>query len=271
VAQAKELVTAAIARAQADLDKALSELEKIPAVNMSTVAYSAHALNNYLTVTGAAVELMLQHLRGHPDPQLQAWLEGLQHATHLMIRTVSQLLSTSTTAETVLRFERVDLSWLVQRLCTYYERVAEQKSIRLDVDPAGDVPPVWTDRVGVAAVLDNLLSNAIKFTESGKHVSVRVQGEKDGAVCSVRDQGPGLSEADQARLFQKGVKLTPRPTAGEPSTGYGLAVARELIEKLGGTIWCESVLGQGCCFSFRVPAYQEPTPAPGGPETEDPG
>jgi len=73
----------------------------------------------------------------------------------------------------------------------------------------------------------------------------------------VRDEGPGLSREDQGQLFQRGAKLTPRPTAGELSTGYGLAVAKEWIEKLGGTIWCESELGRGACFSFRVPVYRE--------------
>jgi signal transduction histidine kinase len=94
-------------------------------------------------------------------------------------------------------------------------------------------------------------------------IHVRVRGEAGWGVCEVRDEGPGLSPADQARLFQRGVRLAPRPTGGEPSTGYGLAVAKELVEKLGGAIWCESVLGQGCCFSFRLPAYQELTPSPG--------
>jgi two-component system sensor histidine kinase/response regulator len=84
-----------------------------------------------------------------------------------------------------------------------------------------------------------------------------VRGEQGGAVCSVQDEGPGLSQEDQARLFQRGVRLTPRPTGGEASTGYGLAVAKELIERLGGTIWCQSELGQGACFSFRLPASQE--------------
>jgi signal transduction histidine kinase len=260
VAEAKERVAAAIARAQVDLQEALSELEKLPAFDPGSVAFAAHALNNYLTVTDGAVELIMLHLADHPDPQIRVWLESVQHATQLMGRTVAQLMSASVNSETRLRFDRVDLSLLAQRAGNYYRRVAQRKSIRVVHVAAADVPPVWTDRVAVAAVLDNLLSNAVKFSSPGKQVSIEVHGEKGWAVCGVRDEGPGLSQEDQAKLFQKGVRLTPRPTGGEVSTGYGLAVAKELIGKLGGQIWCESVLGQGCCFQFRLPAYEEPAP-----------
>ena len=78
----------------------------------------------------------------------------------------------------------------------------------------------------------------------------------------VQDQGPGLSQDDQAMLSQRGTQLTPKPTGNESSTGYGLAVAKELIEKLGGEIWCESQLGQGSCFAFRLPTHQESIPDP---------
>jgi signal transduction histidine kinase len=261
VAESKELVASAIARARAELEEALSELEKIPALDMSSVVFSAHMLNNYLTVTGGTVELILHHLGDGADPQLRVWLESIQHATNLMGKTVSQLMSVSATTDAILRFERVDLPLLVRRLCNYYERLAERKAVRLIVAPPVDVPPVWTDRVGAAAVLDNLLSNAVKYSPAGKQIRVDIRGEKDLAVCSVRDEGPGLSQDDLARLFQRGVRLTPRPTGGEASTGFGLAVAKDLTEKLGGKIWCESVLGQGCCFSFGLPAYQEPAAA----------
>jgi signal transduction histidine kinase len=73
----------------------------------------------------------------------------------------------------------------------------------------------------------------------------------------VRDEGPGLSEEDQEKLFQGGVRLSSMTTGGESSSGYGLAVARELIGKLEGEVWCESTLGDGACFSFRLPRYQE--------------
>lgn len=73
----------------------------------------------------------------------------------------------------------------------------------------------------------------------------------------MQDQGPGLSLEDQARLFQRGVRLSPLPTEGEPSFGYGLAVAKDLTERLDGRIWCESTLGQGASFSLRLPSYRE--------------
>jgi two-component system sensor histidine kinase/response regulator len=111
--------------------------------------------------------------------------------------------------------------------------------------------------VAVAAVLDNLLSNAVKYSFPGKKIWVQLRGEMTTVVCSVRDEGPGLSREDQAKLFQRGIPLSSVATGGESSSGYGLAVAKELIDKLDGDLWCESTLGAGACFSFRLPTYQE--------------
>ena len=86
-----------------------------------------------------------------------------------------------------------------------------------------------------------------------------MRDENGWVRCDVQDQGPGLSKQDQAKLFQEGVRLTPQPTGGESSTGYGLAVAKKLIEKMGGKISYSSVSGQGSCFSILVPQYQGPT------------
>jgi signal transduction histidine kinase len=261
--EAKELVASAIARAQADLEEALSELDRMPAADAGSVAFAAHALNNYLTITEGTVELILMRLADHPDAQIRTWLEGVQHAARLMARTVSQLMNVSVNTEIALRFEEVELPGLVQRVCAFYQRLADRKAIRIVADSSGDVPPVWADRIAIAAALDNLLSNAIKYSQPGKQVRVRVQGEQGWAVCGVHDEGPGLSQEDQAKLFRRGIRLTPKPTGGEPQMGYGLAVAREFIERLGGQIWCESVLGQGSCFAFRLPACQERRPGSG--------
>lgn len=249
-------VAAAIAKAQSNLDEALTELGKLPAFDPGSMAFAAHALGNYLTVTNGTIELILLKLADYPDPQVRIWLEGAQHATNLMTRIVSEMINASAPAEPALRYESFDLSLLIQRACSYYQRVADWKSIRLSFDEESDGPPIWSDRVVVAAVLDNLLSNAIKFSPAGKEIRVRSRHDQAGVTCSVQDEGPGLSPEDQARLFQRGARLTPKPTGNESSTGYGLAVAKDLVVRLGGTIWCESTLGNGATFSFRLPGHQ---------------
>jgi signal transduction histidine kinase len=259
----KEQIVSAIVKARAELDEALYELEKLPAVSQSSISFAAHALNNYLTVTGGTVELLLLALADHADPQVRIGLEALQQATNLMMHTVSQLMNASTDRDAKLRFEKVDLAVMVQRFIGFYQRIADRKQIRCLSGSTVDVPSVWTDRVATAAVLDNLFSNAVKYSPPGKYIWVLVAAERDGVVCSIRDEGPGLSQDDQAKLFKRGEQLTPKPTGGEPSTGYGLAVAKEFIERLGGTIWCESVLGKGSNFSIRLPRYHEQVHGPG--------
>jgi signal transduction histidine kinase len=262
MADMKGQVAAEIVKARSHLEPALSELERLAALDPSAVAFAAHALNNYLSVTGGTVELLLLSLTAHPDPQIHTWLESLQQVTTLMTYIVSRLMSTATTQETQLRFTQVELPVLVQRVCHYYQRIADYKHIHILYSSPGEVPRVWADNIAVAAVLDNLLSNAVKYSPPGMCIWVQVQGDNTSASCSVQDEGPGLSQEEQAQLFQRGVRLSAVSTGGEPSTGYGLAVAKELIEQLGGTIWCISTPGQGACFSFRLPAYQESVPDP---------
>jgi signal transduction histidine kinase len=266
---AKEQIAASITRARRDLEQALSDLERMPLVEPGSVAFIAHALNNYLTVTEATVEFLSLSLADHPDPAIGLWLDNLQHATGLMTRAVSQLMNTAVSTETKLRFEKVDVSLGLQRVCAYYQAKADQKQIRLVCGPFVDVP-VWSDRVAAAAVLDNLISNAMKYSSPGKNITIEAQRDHDRVVCRICDEGPGLSQEEQARLFQPGVRLSPVPTGGEPSTGYGLVVAKELVEQLGGSIWCESQPGQGSCFFVSLPVYQEqihgPEPDADGPQ-----
>ncbi|MEJ2034315.1 MAG: HAMP domain-containing sensor histidine kinase [Deltaproteobacteria bacterium] len=257
----KEQVVSAIIRARSELEDALYELEKIPAASQNSVSFAAHSLNNFLSVTGGAVELLSAKLAEYPDPKVQTLLQSLHHATHMMTHTVSQLLGDSTAKDFELHFEEVDLSIMLPRICYFYQRIADQKQIHILYESDADLLPVWADRVAVAAVLDNLFSNAVKFSPPGTSIRVKTSSERDGVACrvacSICDQGPGLSRKDQAKLFQRGVRLAPQPTGGEPSTGYGLAVAKEFIDQLGGAIWCESELGRGACFSIRLPCYQE--------------
>lgn len=252
----KQKAISAIADARADLDKALDELSRLHAADPAAVAFTAHALNNYLTVTSATIELLTLYLENYQDQQVHVWLNGLQHATHLMSQTVTQLMTVSAGTNPKLEPDQMDLVKLIERGCDYYRRISEKKNTRIVFETELDSALVWADRVAVGAILDNLLSNAVKFSESGTTVNASVKLSQNHYVCSVRDEGPGLTETDLQNLFQKGVRLSAVPTAGEPSSGYGLAVARDLVTRLGGRIWCESTFGRGASFSFALPVYE---------------
>ena len=249
----KREVSAAIARAQADLERAVQELDRLPAVDLHSIALAAHALNNFLTVSGGVVDLLIPVLQGHPDRQVAVWLEGLSHATDLMTHTVSQLMNNSAGLDTTLRLEDVDLSRGVERACAYYRRAAVHKGIQLTFHAADDLSAVQTDRVLVAAIVDNLLSNAVKYSPRDNRISVTVSTVRDGLVCRVRDEGPGLTLAEQERLFLPGVRLGPVPSGGEPSAGYGLAIAKRFTDQLGGELTCDSAPGRGTTFSLWLP------------------
>src|SRR5437773_12038818 len=163
----------------------------------------------------------------------------------------------SETYQPRLCFQPVDGSVLIERGCHFYRRKADEKQISITPDLHVEEPDARADRVAVAVVMDNLLSNAIKYSPHDRVVRVFVRAGPGFLVCSVQDEGPGISEEDQAKLFRRGVRLSSVPTGNEESTGYGLAVAKGLVDAMGGTIWCESRLGHGARFSFRLPKYRE--------------
>jgi hypothetical protein len=172
-----------------------------------------------------------------------------------MHHAVGRLIWVSANDDFPLKLESVNLSLLMQRACDYYRRAADRKQLAIVCRSVGDVPPALADRVAVAVVADNLLSNAVKFSNPGSEIQVQVMAGPGGVVCSVCDHGRGLTALEQAQLFTRGLKLGAAPTAGEPSTGFGLAIAKDFVDRMGGRLWCESEPGAGACFSFRLPYY----------------
>ena len=102
--------------------------------------------------------------------------------------------------------------------------------------------------------MDNVVSNAINYSESETEVEVGIkEGDENALIIYVEDQGQGIPEDDLEDLFVPFAKISSEPTAGEKSTGLGLAIAKKIVEAHGGDIQVESEVGGGSTFFVSIP------------------
>lgn len=156
--------------------------------------------------------------------------------------------------------DRVDLNVLIEETCQANGVYAEKKQIGLQTELTGNLPGVSADSFKVRQVLDNILGNAIKFCPPGSRIVIRSLLQGGSARVEVEDNGPGLTDADQQRLFVSNGPLSNKPTGGETSSGIGLPLCKDLIEAVGGFIGASSEPGQGATFWISLPLSGQPNP-----------
>jgi len=133
---------------------------------------------------------------------------------------------------------------------------ADAKDLDVLLTLSDDLPELIVgDRTRLSQVLLNLLNNAVKFTSRGRVelvIDAKAQGQCVVITFSVTDTGIGLSDSDQARIFQRFAQITPDAKAVQPGTGLGLIISRKLVEAMGGKIAISSASGKGSQFSFSL-------------------
>ncbi|HZX73847.1 MAG TPA: HAMP domain-containing sensor histidine kinase [Cyclobacteriaceae bacterium] len=141
----------------------------------------------------------------------------------------------------------LNLSAFISTFIKNYRTLAEKKKIQIHaVIPEGI--GIEVDKSYLMRIIENLLSNAVKFSSPDSNVYVTLADRNDEVELAVADEGPGLSDEDQKKLFQKYQRLTPKPTGGESTTGLGLFIVKTIIEKMDGAVRCESEQGKGSKF-----------------------
>jgi signal transduction histidine kinase len=134
--------------------------------------------------------------------------------------------------------------------------LAAGKNLALKAIVPADLPSGRGDERRLTQVLLNLAGNAIKFTDTGG-ISIEVRASNSAFVVSVSDTGPGISAADQQKIFDEFQQVDSSSTRTKGGTGLGLSISRRIVELHGGRLWVESTLGVGSTFSFTVPLRVE--------------
>ena len=173
----------------------------------------------------------------------------IQTSTAKMDRLITAILRLSREGRRVVVPERLDMDGLVGGVFDSVRHQAEAAGATL---VAGTLPPLVSDRISIEQVFSNVIENALKYPQAGRPVRIEVSGRRHGNAVHyvVQDSGRGIAERDRERIFELFRRAGTQDTTGE---GIGLAHVRTLLRRLGGTIECASVLGEGSAFTVHLP------------------
>jgi two-component system, OmpR family, phosphate regulon sensor histidine kinase PhoR len=161
------------------------------------------------------------------------------------------------------RVEAVNLADLLQELVRFHAADAARRSIRFDLRPEGDLPPVLVDRYDLERLITNLLSNAIKYNREGGQVFIRSAKVGQAVLIEVEDTGIGMSAEERARLGEEFFRAKNPQTRSITGTGLGIALVKRIVESYHGDLSCESQPGKGTTFRLLLPSAPGSTSIPG--------
>ena len=222
------------------------------------LANMSHELRTPLNAILGYTELMADGIYGELPEKTMGVLKRLESNGRHLLGLINDVLDLSKieAGQLVLDLSEYSLEDIAQTVRSTLEPLAADKKLAFKVDVAPKLPAGHGDGRRLTQVVINLVGNAIKFTDAGE-VVIKATATDGSFHLSVRDTGPGISAADQAKLFQEFQQADNAITRKKGGTGLGLAISKRIIEMHGGKIWLESQVGQGSTFSFTVPVRVE--------------
>ena len=230
------------------------QLQKLNATKDKYFSIIAHDLKSPFQGFIGLTELMEEDISSFSVAQLSKYIQSMNSTARNLYKLLGNLLEWSLMQQGVLSFNpgEIALSEIVAQNIDIIIKRGEQKGIKLILDLADD-QKVWADEAMLNSILRNLLSNAVKFTSRGGEVIVSAKKTENNIVeIAISDTGMGISHDLLSKLFKIEEKVGQEGTEGEESTGLGLLLCKEFVEKHGGKIWVDSEEGNGSTFYFTL-------------------
>jgi len=222
------------------------------------LANMSHELRTPLNAILGYTELMADGAYGEPSEKMLGILKRLEANGKHLLGLINDVLDLSKieAGQLVLELSDYSVQDIAQTVRSTLEPLAADKKLAFKLELASELPAGHGDGRRLTQVLINLVGNAIKFTDAGE-VVIKAAATDGSFHLSVRDTGPGISAADQAKLFQEFQQADNAITKKKGGTGLGLAISKRIVEMHGGKIWVESQPGQGSTFAFTLPVIVE--------------
>lgn len=240
-----------------DLASINAELKRLDEMKSIFVSIAAHELRSPLASIAGYVEMLLDGMFGAISDKQTEVLHVVESGVQRLMSISSNLLDATRleAGRVELSLVSTDLSSLVHRVVTEMKPQLEAKEQQFIFDVAPDLPPVLCDRTRATQIIGNLLSNAIKYSGRCSRIAISLApaAESGFVLITVSDNGVGIAESDQGRIFNRFFRGGNAHLTGETGSGLGLHITRSLVELHSGRIWLRSQPGQGSTFFVTLP------------------
>jgi two-component system, NtrC family, sensor histidine kinase KinB len=231
----------------------ITRLRELDRLKSEFVLTASHELRTPLTSVSIAVDLLMESAAPKLTDKEKELLAACHEDVQRLRALVNDLLDLSRieAGKLALSFEQVLPSFLADQALAVIKPQTEAKHIELTAEIPPDLPKVTADPNKIVWVLVNLLANAVRHTPAGGHIRVKAERLGGQVHLSVSDDGEGVPYDIQSRIFDKFVQVKRDSDIG--GSGLGLAICKEVVRAHRGTIWLDSVPGQGSTFTFTIP------------------
>jgi signal transduction histidine kinase len=222
------------------------------------LANMSHELRTPMNAILGYTELIMDDIYGEVPEKIREVLERVQQSGQHLLGLINAVLDLSKieAGRLVLSLSDYSLQEVVHTVFASVESLAADKQLALNINIPADLPRGRGDEQRITQVLLNLVGNALKFTEAGE-IGIQVTEADETFTVAVSDTGPGISDADQQKIFEEFQQADASSTRQQGGTGLGLAIARKIVELHGGRMWVESSPGKGSTFWFTLPVRVE--------------
>ncbi|AOW11592.1 hypothetical protein LPB72_22950 [Hydrogenophaga crassostreae] len=236
-------------------NRVVDRTEQLLAANKDLESFSysvSHDLRSPLRHISSFVSLLEEHLGESKDEEALRYLGTIGNSARHMSQLIDGLLSFSRLGRAAVNLIEVDFTLLVQAVVAQLDHDTQGRKVEWVIAP--DLPVAHGDPLLLREVWTNLISNALKYSRPRESARIEISWSVDpavGYIFSVGDNGVGFDPKYAQKLF--GVFQRLHRASEFEGTGIGLALARRILERHGGSIWAESRMGEGSVFSFSLP------------------
>ena len=226
---------------------------KLDNMRKEFVANVSHELKTPITTIKSYTETLMDN--GIDNETGKMFLTVIDNECDRMARLVKDLLQLSNLdyKKTVWKKEEVSINKLLDDILLKLEFAFKDKNHKLELNMEEDLPNIVIDKDGIEQVILNIISNAIKYTEENGTIEISLINENNFVNIKVKDNGIGIPEEDQKRIFERFYRVEKGRSRELGGTGLGLSIAKQIIEAYQGEITLNSTIGEGTTVEIKIP------------------